>query len=165
MPLVSMRQLLDHAAENGYGLPAFNVNNLEFVQGVMQAALNDPVTPLEFEKAGGIHLFEGQTADQVNRFGGCLTPSAHAAPQSSNGLHPRKPDPLRRSLPTVQHADFPAAPVTLPPQDVRARGGSRGKKAGTIWAIGVTAAIAVAIFCYVGFTGSFFNSFIRPRLK
>ena len=29
MPLVSMRQLLDHAAENGYGIPAFNVNNLE----------------------------------------------------------------------------------------------------------------------------------------
>ena len=29
MPLVSMRQLLDHAAENGYGLPAFNINNLE----------------------------------------------------------------------------------------------------------------------------------------
>ena len=29
MALVSMRQLLDHAAENGYGLPAFNVNNLE----------------------------------------------------------------------------------------------------------------------------------------
>lgn len=28
MPLVSMRQLLDHAAEHGYGLPAFNVNNL-----------------------------------------------------------------------------------------------------------------------------------------
>ena len=29
MPLVSMRQLLDHAAEHGYDLPAFNVNNLE----------------------------------------------------------------------------------------------------------------------------------------
>jgi hypothetical protein len=38
MPLVSMRQLLDHAAENGYGLPAFNVNNLEQVQAIMQAA-------------------------------------------------------------------------------------------------------------------------------
>ena len=38
MPLVSMRQLLDHAAENGYGIPAFNVNNLEQVQAVMQAA-------------------------------------------------------------------------------------------------------------------------------
>ena len=32
MPLVSMRQLLDHAAEHGYGIPAFNVNNLEQVQ-------------------------------------------------------------------------------------------------------------------------------------
>ena len=38
MPLVSMRQLLDHAAENGYGIPAFNVNNLEQVQAVMMAA-------------------------------------------------------------------------------------------------------------------------------
>jgi len=38
MPLVSMRQLLDHAAENGYGIPAFNVNNLEQVQAVMSAA-------------------------------------------------------------------------------------------------------------------------------
>ena len=45
MPLVSMRQLLDHAAENGYGLPAFNVNNLEQVQAIMQAAdeVNAPV--------------------------------------------------------------------------------------------------------------------------
>jgi fructose-bisphosphate aldolase class II len=38
MPLVSMRQLLDHAAENGYGIPAFNVNNLEQVQAIMSAA-------------------------------------------------------------------------------------------------------------------------------
>ena len=38
MPLVSMRQLLDHAAENSYGIPAFNVNNLEQVQAVMMAA-------------------------------------------------------------------------------------------------------------------------------
>src|SRR4029079_16551946 len=37
MPLVSMRQLLDHAAANGYGIPAFNVNNLEQVQAVMTA--------------------------------------------------------------------------------------------------------------------------------
>jgi fructose-bisphosphate aldolase, class II len=38
MPLVSMRQLLDHAAEHSYGLPAFNVNNLEQVQAIMMAA-------------------------------------------------------------------------------------------------------------------------------
>ena len=36
MPLVSMRELLDHAAANGYGIPAFNVNNLEQVQAVME---------------------------------------------------------------------------------------------------------------------------------
>jgi fructose-bisphosphate aldolase class II len=38
MALVSMRELLDHAAANGYGIPAFNINNLEQVQAVMQAA-------------------------------------------------------------------------------------------------------------------------------
>lgn len=45
MALVSMRQLLDHAAENGYGLPAFNVNNMEQVKAIMEAAdaVNSPV--------------------------------------------------------------------------------------------------------------------------
>ena len=38
MALVSMRELLDHAATHGYGIPAFNVNNLEQVQAVMAAA-------------------------------------------------------------------------------------------------------------------------------
>ncbi len=38
MALVSMRELLDHAAEQGYGIPAFNVDNLEQVQSVMTAA-------------------------------------------------------------------------------------------------------------------------------
>ncbi len=45
MPLISLRQLLDHAAENGYGLPAFNVNNMEQVKAIMEAAkaTNSPV--------------------------------------------------------------------------------------------------------------------------
>jgi fructose-bisphosphate aldolase class II len=38
MPLVPMRQLLDHAAENDYGLAAFNVNNMEQIQSIMEAA-------------------------------------------------------------------------------------------------------------------------------
>ena len=38
MALVALRQLLDHAAEHGYGVPAFNVNNLEQIQAIMQAA-------------------------------------------------------------------------------------------------------------------------------
>lgn len=45
MALVTMRQLMDHAAEHGYGLPAFNVNNLEQVKAIMEAArkTNSPV--------------------------------------------------------------------------------------------------------------------------
>ena len=45
MALVSLRQLLDHAAENSYGLPAFNVNNMEQVKAIMEAAdaVNSPV--------------------------------------------------------------------------------------------------------------------------
>jgi fructose-bisphosphate aldolase class II len=38
MPLVPMRLLLDHAAENDYGLAAFNVNNMEQIQSIMEAA-------------------------------------------------------------------------------------------------------------------------------
>ncbi|MDD5391791.1 MAG: fructose-bisphosphate aldolase class II [Thiothrix sp.] len=45
MALISLRQLLDHAAENGYGMPAFNVNNMEQIHAIMQAAdaCNSPV--------------------------------------------------------------------------------------------------------------------------
>jgi fructose-bisphosphate aldolase class II len=45
MALVSMRQLLDHAAEHSYGIPAFNVNDMEQIQAIMQAAdaVNSPV--------------------------------------------------------------------------------------------------------------------------
>jgi fructose-bisphosphate aldolase class II len=45
MALITLRQLLDHAAENNYGLPAFNVNNMEQVHAIMQAAdaVNSPV--------------------------------------------------------------------------------------------------------------------------
>ena len=38
MPLVPMRVLLDHAAENGYGVAALNVNNMEQIQAIMEAA-------------------------------------------------------------------------------------------------------------------------------
>ena len=38
MPLITLRQLLDHAAENDYGLPAFNVNNMEQMLAIMKAA-------------------------------------------------------------------------------------------------------------------------------
>ena len=35
MALITLRQLLDHAAEHGYGVPAYNANNLEQVRAIM----------------------------------------------------------------------------------------------------------------------------------
>ncbi len=45
MPLIPMRVMLDHAAENDYGVGAFNVNNMEQIQAIMMAAAetNSPV--------------------------------------------------------------------------------------------------------------------------
>jgi fructose-bisphosphate aldolase, class II len=60
VPLVSMRQLLDHAAENGYGLPAFNVNNLEQVQAIMEAA-NETDSPVIMQASAGARKYAGET--------------------------------------------------------------------------------------------------------
>ncbi|NNK79376.1 MAG: fructose-1,6-bisphosphate aldolase, partial [Litoreibacter sp.] len=38
MPLITLRQLLDHAAEHGYGVPAFNISNMEQGIAIMNAA-------------------------------------------------------------------------------------------------------------------------------
>jgi fructose-bisphosphate aldolase class II len=59
MPLVSMRQLLDHAAEHGYGIPAFNVNNLEQVQAVMQAA-DETGAPVILQASAGARKYAGE---------------------------------------------------------------------------------------------------------
>ncbi len=59
MPLVSMRQLLDHAAEHGYGLPAFNVNNLEQVQAIMAAA-SETDSPVIMQASAGARKYAGE---------------------------------------------------------------------------------------------------------
>jgi fructose-bisphosphate aldolase, class II len=59
MPLVSMRQLLDHAAERGYGIPAFNVNNLEQVQAVMTAA-DEVGAPVILQASAGARKYAGE---------------------------------------------------------------------------------------------------------
>ena len=59
MALVSMRQLLDHAAENGYGLPAFNVNNLEQVQAIMEAAAETD-SPVIMQASAGARKYAGE---------------------------------------------------------------------------------------------------------
>jgi fructose-bisphosphate aldolase, class II len=59
MPLVSMRQLLDHAAEHTYGIPAFNVNNLEQVQAIMSAA-SDIDAPVIMQASAGARKYAGE---------------------------------------------------------------------------------------------------------
>ena len=59
MPMISLRQLLDHAAEHGYGVPAFNINNLEQIQAIMQAAqkVNAPVI---LQASAGARKYAGE---------------------------------------------------------------------------------------------------------
>ncbi len=59
MALVSMRELLDHAAANGYGIPAFNVNNLEQVQAVMAAA-DELGAPVILQASAGARKYAGE---------------------------------------------------------------------------------------------------------
>ena len=59
MALISMRQLLDHAAEQGYGIPAFNVNNLEQIQAIMQAA-DETASPVILQGSAGARKYAGE---------------------------------------------------------------------------------------------------------
>jgi fructose-bisphosphate aldolase, class II len=59
MALISMRQLLDHAAEHGYGIPAFNVNNLEQIQAIMQAS-DETASPVIMQGSAGARKYAGE---------------------------------------------------------------------------------------------------------
>ncbi|MDX9874838.1 MAG: class II fructose-bisphosphate aldolase [Spongiibacteraceae bacterium] len=60
MALISMRQLLDHAAEHGYGVPAFNVNNLEQTRAIMEAAA-ETRSPVIMQASAGARKYAGAT--------------------------------------------------------------------------------------------------------
>jgi len=59
MAMVSLRQLLDHAAENGYGVPAFNVNNMEQIHAIMQAA-DETDAPVILQASAGARKYAGE---------------------------------------------------------------------------------------------------------
>ena len=59
MALISLRQLLDHAAEHGYGVPAFNVNNLEQIQAIMEAA-EKTQSPVILQASAGARKYAGE---------------------------------------------------------------------------------------------------------
>jgi fructose-bisphosphate aldolase class II len=59
MPLVSLRQVLDHAAEYGYGVPAFNINNMEQIQAIMEAAQGTQ-SPVILQASAGARKYAGE---------------------------------------------------------------------------------------------------------
>lgn len=73
MASISMRQLLDHAAENDYGVPAFNVNNLAQIQAIMQTA-EETSSPVIMQASAGARRYAGEpfeafgTAGQAGKF-------------------------------------------------------------------------------------------------
>jgi fructose-bisphosphate aldolase class II len=60
MALISLRKLLDHAAENNYGVPAFNVNNLEQIQAIMLAA-KECNSPVILQASAGARKYAGES--------------------------------------------------------------------------------------------------------
>ena len=58
MALISLRQLLDHAAENDYGVPAFNVNNLEQIRAIMEGA-DESNSPVILQASAGARKYAG----------------------------------------------------------------------------------------------------------
>jgi len=59
MAFVSLRQMLDHAAEHGYGVPAFNVNNLEQIHAIMEAA-QETDAPVILQASAGARKYAGE---------------------------------------------------------------------------------------------------------
>ena len=59
MALISLRQVLDHAAEHGYGVPAFNVNNLEQILAIMEAA-QETDSPVILQASAGARKYAGE---------------------------------------------------------------------------------------------------------
>jgi len=59
MALISLRQLLDYAAENNFGMPAFNVNNMEQVHAIMQAA-DQTNSPVILQGSAGARSYAGE---------------------------------------------------------------------------------------------------------
>jgi hypothetical protein len=81
-----LRKADNHPAKQAQGKGRFGIANPTVIFGeghiqrVVQAALDGPIAPLEFEQAGRIQLFEGKTADEVNDFSGLFALAADSPP-------------------------------------------------------------------------------------
>jgi len=81
MPLVPMLLLLDHAAENGYGLAAFNVNNMEQIQAIMEAA-GETDSPVIIQASRGARSYS-----QDNYLRHLMLAAAELYPQIPVAMH------------------------------------------------------------------------------
>src|SRR6187200_645867 len=90
MALVSLRQLLDEAAAGGYGIGAFNVNNMEQIQAIMEAA-NETESPVIVQASRGARSYS-----QDNYLRHLMLAAAELYPQ----------------IPTVMHQDHGNSPTT-----------------------------------------------------
>ncbi len=81
MPLVPMRVLLDHAAENGYGLAAFNVNNMEQIQAILEAAVETD-SPIIIQASRGARKYS-----QDNYLRHLMLAAAELHPQIPIAMH------------------------------------------------------------------------------
>ncbi|WP_241517119.1 class II fructose-bisphosphate aldolase [Roseateles puraquae] len=89
MPMISLRRLLDHAAEHRYGVPAFNVNNLEQIQAILQAAQKTD-SPVILQASAGARKYAGE-------------PFLRKMVEAAVEMYPR--------LPIVMHQDHGASPA------------------------------------------------------
>lgn len=90
MPLVPLRKVLDHAAANGYGVAAFNVNNMEQIQAIMEAA-KETDSPVIVQASRGARTY---SQDAYLRH--LMLAAAELYPQ----------------IPTVMHQDHGNSPAT-----------------------------------------------------
>ncbi len=89
MAMISLRRLLDHAAEHRYGVPAFNVNNLEQIQAILQAAARTD-SPVILQASAGARKYAGE-------------PFLRKMVEAAVEMYPR--------LPIVMHQDHGASPA------------------------------------------------------
>ena len=80
MPLVPLRVVLDHAAENDYGVAAFNVNNMEQIQAIMEAS-DETDSPAYLRYSGPFAPTAYTASFQRYPNGGCLSPGAGDGPR------------------------------------------------------------------------------------
>src|ERR1041384_1200119 len=97
------------------------------VQRMVQTALNDPVAALEFEPAQGSEFFQSQAANQINRFGGLLAPTAHSPFESGDQPCAGKAHLLGCHFPAMQNPNLAPPPVAFAGQGVGLRSRLRGK--------------------------------------